>query len=163
MQGEKPRCCRTDNDKPMVTLLLILMMACNLWILFYLTWERKEARKADNRRMPEMRIKDRRTRLWARAGSGCRKRSHKLPLRRQMLPRKCKARRWTRRTLPLPTKWKPPAATRWKQSPRAKCPMKNWTRFSGTTASTTRTGSLTGSSHRQAEIPLTKSTVRQGR
>ena len=33
----------------MVTLLLILMMACNLWILFYLTWERKEARKADNR------------------------------------------------------------------------------------------------------------------
>ena len=45
-----------------------------------------------------MRIKDRRTRLWARAGSGCRKRSHKLPLRRQMLPRKCKARRWTRRT-----------------------------------------------------------------
>ena len=33
----------------MMTLLLILMMACNLWILFYLTWERKEARKADNR------------------------------------------------------------------------------------------------------------------
>ena len=33
----------------MVTLLLILMMTCNLWILFYLTWERKEARKADNR------------------------------------------------------------------------------------------------------------------
>ncbi len=31
----------------MVTLLLILMMACNLWILFYLTWERKEARKTD--------------------------------------------------------------------------------------------------------------------
>ena len=49
MQGEKPRCRRTDNDKPMVTFLLILMMACNLWILFYLTWERKEARKADNR------------------------------------------------------------------------------------------------------------------
>lgn len=33
----------------MVTLLLILMMACNLWVLLYLTWERKEARKADNR------------------------------------------------------------------------------------------------------------------
>lgn len=34
----------------MVTLLLILMMVCNLWILFYLTWEHKEARKADNRK-----------------------------------------------------------------------------------------------------------------
>lgn len=49
MQGEKPRCRRTDNDKPMVTLLLILMMACNLWVLLYLTWERKEARKADGK------------------------------------------------------------------------------------------------------------------
>ena len=28
----------------MVTLLLILMMVCNLWILFYLTWEHKEAK-----------------------------------------------------------------------------------------------------------------------
>lgn len=26
----------------MVTFLIILMMACNLWVLFYLTWERKE-------------------------------------------------------------------------------------------------------------------------
>ncbi len=34
----------------MVTLLLILMMVCNLWILFYLTWEHKDARKADNRK-----------------------------------------------------------------------------------------------------------------
>ena len=34
----------------MVTLLLILIMVCNLWILFYLTWEHKEARKADNRK-----------------------------------------------------------------------------------------------------------------
>ena len=33
-----------------MTLLLILMMVCNLWILFYLTWEHKEARKADNRK-----------------------------------------------------------------------------------------------------------------
>ena len=39
----------TDNDKPMVTLLLILMMACNLWVLLYLTWERKESRKADGK------------------------------------------------------------------------------------------------------------------
>ena len=30
-----------------MTLLLILMMACNLWVLLYLTWERKESRKAD--------------------------------------------------------------------------------------------------------------------
>ena len=33
----------------MVTLLLILMMACNLWVLLYLTWERKESRKADGK------------------------------------------------------------------------------------------------------------------
>ena len=26
----------------MVTFLIILMMACNLWVLFYLTWEHKE-------------------------------------------------------------------------------------------------------------------------
>ena len=32
-----------------MTLLLILMMVCNLWILFYLTWEHKEARKADGK------------------------------------------------------------------------------------------------------------------
>lgn len=31
----------------MVTFLIILMMACNLWVLFYLTWEHKESRKAD--------------------------------------------------------------------------------------------------------------------
>ena len=31
----------------MVTLLIILMMACNLWILFYLTCERKEERTRD--------------------------------------------------------------------------------------------------------------------
>ena len=49
MQGEKPRCRRTDNGKPMVTLLLILMVACNLWVLLYLTWERKESRKADGK------------------------------------------------------------------------------------------------------------------
>ena len=29
----------------MVTFLIILMMACNLWVLFYLTWERKERSK----------------------------------------------------------------------------------------------------------------------
>ena len=33
----------------MVTLLLILMMACNLWVMLYLTWERKESRKADGK------------------------------------------------------------------------------------------------------------------
>ena len=33
----------------MVTLLLTLMVACNLWILFYLTWEHKGARKADGK------------------------------------------------------------------------------------------------------------------
>lgn len=32
-----------------MTLLLILMMACNLWVLLYLTWERKESRKADGK------------------------------------------------------------------------------------------------------------------
>lgn len=31
----------------MVTLLIILMMACNLWILFYLTCKRKEERTGD--------------------------------------------------------------------------------------------------------------------
>lgn len=31
----------------MVTFLIILMMMCNLWVLFYLTWEHKESRKAD--------------------------------------------------------------------------------------------------------------------
>ena len=30
----------------MVTFLIILMMACNLWVLFYLTWEHKERNKA---------------------------------------------------------------------------------------------------------------------
>ena len=30
----------------MVTLLIILMMACDLWVLFYLTWEHKERSKA---------------------------------------------------------------------------------------------------------------------
>ena len=29
----------------MVTFLIILMMACNLWVLFYLTWEHKERSK----------------------------------------------------------------------------------------------------------------------
>ena len=29
-----------------MTLLIILMMACNLWVLFYLTWEHKERSKA---------------------------------------------------------------------------------------------------------------------
>lgn len=33
----------------MVTLLIILMMACNLWVLFYLTWERRESQKADGK------------------------------------------------------------------------------------------------------------------
>ena len=32
-----------------MTLLLILMMACNLWVMLYLTWERKESRKADGK------------------------------------------------------------------------------------------------------------------
>ena len=32
-----------------MTLLLILMMACNLWVLLYLTWERTESRKADGK------------------------------------------------------------------------------------------------------------------
>lgn len=31
----------------MVTFLIVLMMMCNLWILFYLTWERQESRKID--------------------------------------------------------------------------------------------------------------------
>ena len=31
----------------MVTFLIILMMVCNLWVLFYLTWEHRETRKAD--------------------------------------------------------------------------------------------------------------------
>ena len=31
----------------MVTLLIVLMMMCNLWVLFYLTWEHKETRKND--------------------------------------------------------------------------------------------------------------------
>lgn len=30
----------------MVTFLILLMMACNLWVLFYLTWEHKERSKA---------------------------------------------------------------------------------------------------------------------
>lgn len=33
----------------MVTLLLVMMMMCNLWVLFYLTWEHRETRKADSR------------------------------------------------------------------------------------------------------------------
>ena len=33
----------------MVTLLIILMMVCNLWVLFYLTWERRESQKADGK------------------------------------------------------------------------------------------------------------------
>ncbi len=32
-----------------MTLLIVLMMMCNLWVLFYLTWERKESRKADGK------------------------------------------------------------------------------------------------------------------
>lgn len=32
----------------MVTLLLVMMMMCNLWVLFYLTWEHRETRKVDN-------------------------------------------------------------------------------------------------------------------
>lgn len=32
----------------MVTLLLVMMMMCNLWVLFYLTWEHRETRRADN-------------------------------------------------------------------------------------------------------------------
>ena len=31
----------------MVTLLIVLMMMCNLWVLFYLTWEQRETRKDD--------------------------------------------------------------------------------------------------------------------
>lgn len=31
----------------MVTLLIVLMMMCNLWVLFYLTWEHRETPKAD--------------------------------------------------------------------------------------------------------------------
>ena len=31
----------------MVTLLTVLMVMCNLWVLFYLTWERRETRKHD--------------------------------------------------------------------------------------------------------------------
>lgn len=31
----------------MVTLLIVLMMMCNLWVLFYLTWEHRETRKTD--------------------------------------------------------------------------------------------------------------------
>lgn len=33
----------------MVTLLLVMMMMCNLWVLFYLTWEHRETRKANSR------------------------------------------------------------------------------------------------------------------
>ena len=32
-----------------MTLLLVMMMMCNLWVLFYLTWEHRETRKADSR------------------------------------------------------------------------------------------------------------------
>ena len=31
-----------------MTLLIVLMMMCNLWVLFYLTWEHRETRKADH-------------------------------------------------------------------------------------------------------------------
>ena len=30
-----------------MTLLIVLMMMCNLWVLFYLTWEQRETRKDD--------------------------------------------------------------------------------------------------------------------
>lgn len=53
----------------MVTLLLILMMACNLWILFYLTWERKEARKTDGIEPAREPLPD----VIGKAGSECRK------------------------------------------------------------------------------------------
>ena len=33
----------------MVTFLILLMMACNLWVLFYLTWEHKERSKAGDK------------------------------------------------------------------------------------------------------------------
>lgn len=32
-----------------MTLLLVMMMMCNLWVLFYLTWEHRETRKANSR------------------------------------------------------------------------------------------------------------------
>lgn len=37
----------------MMTFLIILMMACNLCVLFYLTWEHRETRKADRHNCTE--------------------------------------------------------------------------------------------------------------
>ena len=55
-----------------MTLLLILMMACNLWVLLYLTWERKESRKADGKDGIEP-AREPLPDVIGKAGSECRK------------------------------------------------------------------------------------------
>ena len=136
-----------------MTLLLILMMACNLWVLFYLTWERKESRKADGKDGIE-------------------------PAREPLPDVIGKSRFRMPETKPQAATPMPNAATEMQSEAVDEKDVtfddemetagghtletKIWTRFSGTTASTTRTESLTRNCHRQAEVPLTKSTVRQG-
>ena len=117
----------------MMTLLLILMMACNLWVLFYLTWERKESRKADGKDGIE-------------------------PAREPLPDVIGKSRFRMPETKPQAATPMPNAATEM----QSEAVDEKDVTFSGTTASTTRTESLTRNCHRQAEVPLTKSTVRQG-
>lgn len=146
----------------MVTLLLTLMVACNLWILFYLTWEHKGARKADGKDGIE-------------------------PAREPLPDVIGKSRFRMPETKPQSTTPTPNAATEMQSEAvdEKDVTFADEMETSGSHSAETKPshqvpdedldevfrdnrvydtdGELTGSDHRQAEIPLTKLTVRQGR
>lgn len=148
----------------MVTLLIILMMVCNLWVLFYLTWEHRETRKSDRKDdiepawqepMPDImgksmfRISD-----WIRT-----EKDTAVP----EAATSAKAEAVDEKDVTFADELKEDEVLRRKRMFRAKYPMKIWTRCSRTTELMTRMRTLTKNRRRRAEAPLTKSTVPQGR
>ena len=146
----------------MVTLLLILMMACNLWVLLYLTWERKESRKADGKDG----IEPAREPLPDVIGKSRFRMPEMKPQAATPTPNaatEMQSEAVDEKDVTFDDEMETAGSHTAETKPSRQVPTRIWTRFSGTTASTTRTGSLTGNRQRQAEVPLTKLTVRQGR
>ena len=95
----------------MAELLIVLLMAFNMWMVIYLTWERREDNKAEDGKGKDCEMKGMPDDIVGKS-------------RFRMAERKPQM--WTKRTLPLPTKHR--------NAILAKCPTRNWTRCLQTAA-----------------------------
>ncbi len=112
----------------MAELLIVLMMAFNLWMVIYLTWERREEKHTKEDKEKDVGAPE-------RSGDIMGKSLFRMPERKPQAAApmsnatvQAPARRWTRRTWPLTMKLPPPIAGFREPGRRAKCPTRNWTR-----------------------------------